>query len=158
MSDLLIAQLAMREIERCAQGLIQLIEPLSQEQLWSKEGNIPNSIGTLTRHLTGNLNHYLGAGILKNGYIRQRDKEFSETGLPKAKVIADLQAAVEVAKQAVGAIDEEKLDQPYTSLSGEEYESLAYHIVRLATHFALHCGQADYAKNYDDTWEQKHTR
>jgi hypothetical protein len=148
MSNLLIAQLSVKAIERYGQELIELIEPLSQDQLWSKEGNIPNSIGTLARHLTGNLNHYLGAGILKNGYVRERDKEFSETGLPKAQVIADLQAAVEVARQAVGAIDETKLDQPYTSPSGEEYESLAEHIIRTAAHFALHCGQADYAKNY----------
>ncbi|MBN1889151.1 MAG: adenylate kinase [Thermoflexales bacterium] len=148
MSNLLIVQLAVKAIERYAHGLIELIESLPQDRLWSKEGNIPNSIGTLTRHLTGNLNHYFGAGILKNGYVRQRDREFSETGLLKAKVIADLQAAVGVAKQIVGAIDEAKLEQPYTSPCGEEYESLAEHIVRLATHFALHCGQADYAKNY----------
>lgn len=147
MSDRLIVQLAVREIERYAGGLIELIESLSEDQLWSKAGNIPNSIGTLARHLTGNLNHYFGAGILKNGYVRQRDREFSETGLVKAQVISDLQAAVKVAKQAVDAVDEERLTQPYTAPCGEEYESLAYHVVRLATHLALHCGQADYARN-----------
>jgi hypothetical protein len=148
MSDLLSVQLAVREIERYAQALIELIDPLSQDQLWSKNGGIPNSIGTLARHLTGNLNHYFGAGILRDGYVRERDREFTETSLPKAKVVSDLQAAVEVAKKAVGAIDEKKVAQPYTAPSGEEYESLAYHIVRLATHFALHCGQADYAASY----------
>jgi hypothetical protein len=147
MPDRLIVQLAVREIERHADGLLELIESLSEDQLWSKAGNIPNSIGTLTRHLTGNLNHYFGAGILKNGYVRQRDREFSETGLAKAQVISDLQAAVKVAERAVEAVDEERLTQPYTAPSGEEYESLAYHIVRMTTHFALHCGQADYAQN-----------
>jgi hypothetical protein len=147
MSDRLIVQLAAREIERYADGLLKLIESLSEDQLWSKAGNIPNSIGTLTRHLTGNLNHYFGAGILKNGYVRERDREFSETGLAKAQVLSDLQSAVKVAEQAVDAVDEERLTQPYTAPCGEEYESLAYHIVRLATHFALHCGQADYAQN-----------
>ncbi|UCC89168.1 MAG: DinB family protein [Anaerolineales bacterium] len=148
MSDLLTVQLAVREIERYAQSLIELIDPLSQDQLWSRNGGIPNSIGTLTRHLTGNLNHYLGAGILRNGYVRERDREFTETSLPKATIVSDLRAAVEVAKEAVDAIGEREVTQPYTAPSGEEYESLAYHIVRVATHFALHCGQADYAANY----------
>jgi hypothetical protein len=147
MSDLLSVQLAVKEIERYAQELIELIDPLSPDQLWSKQGGIPNSIGTLARHLTGNLNHYFGAGILRNGYVRDRDREFTETGVPKAKVVSDLQAAVEVAKEAVGAIDEKRLAQPYTEPGGGEYESLAYHVLRMSTHFALHYGQADYAAN-----------
>jgi hypothetical protein len=148
MSDLLTVQLVVREIERYAQALIELIDPLSQDQLWSRNGGIPNSIGTLTRHLTGNLNHYLGAGILRNGYVRERDKEFTETNLPKATIVSDLQAAVQVAQEAIGAIGENEVTQSYTAPSGEEYESLACHMVRVATHFALHCGQADYAANY----------
>jgi len=140
MADISTVQMAVREIERYATGLIELIESVS-------EGcGLPNSIGTLARHLTGNLNHYFGAGILNNGYVRDRDREFIETGLPRAQVISDLQDAVSVAKKAVGAIDEARLDLPYRSPCGEEYESLAYHVIRLATHLAMHCGQADYAK------------
>ncbi|MFL7794226.1 MAG: DinB family protein [Anaerolineae bacterium] len=145
MADLSTVQLAVREIARYADQLIALIEPLSEDQLWSKGDGIPNSIGTLARHLTGNLNHYFGAGILKNGYVRERDKEFTETGLSKAKVLSDLRDAVSVVKKAAEAIDETQLDRPYRSPCGEEYESLAYHIIRLATHLALHVGQADYA-------------
>jgi hypothetical protein len=146
MADMSTVQMAVREIERYADGLIELMESVSEDQLWSKGHGLPNSIGTLARHLTGNLNHYFGAGILDNGYVRDRDKEFIETGLPKAQVISDLQDAVSVAKKAVGAIDEARLDLPYRSPCGEEYESLAYHVIRLATHLAQHCGQADYAK------------
>jgi hypothetical protein len=146
MADISTVQLAVREIARYADQLIALIDPLSEDQLWSKNGGIPNSIGTLARHLTGNLNHYFGAGILKNGYARERDREFTETGLPKAQVIAELRDAVNVAKSAIGAIDEAQLDRPYRSPCGEGYESLAYHIIRLATHLALHCGEANYAK------------
>ena len=147
MADISTVQMAIREIERYGNRVIELIESLSVHQLWSKGRGIPNSIGTLARHLTGNLNHYFGAGILKNGYVRDRDREFTEAGLSKAQVITDLREAVSVAKQATEAIDEAQLDQPCRSPCGEEYESLAYHVIRLATHLALHCGQADYAKN-----------
>lgn len=147
MTDLLLIELCVREIERYAQGLIELIEPLSDEQFWSVEGGIPNSIGTLARHLTGNLNHYFGAGLLENGYVRDREHEFVESGLPKAQVISDLEAAVEIARQVVEAIDVKRILQPYTTPCGREYESLAYHVLRMLTHFVIHCGQADYAVN-----------
>jgi hypothetical protein len=52
----------------------------------------------LARHLTGNLHHFFGAGILKNNYHRDRDREFDQTGLPKAVVIADFKAALQVAR------------------------------------------------------------
>jgi hypothetical protein len=145
MADISTVQMAVTEIARYAGRMIELIESLPEDQLWSTGCGIPNSIGTLSRHLTGNLNHYFGAGILKNGYVRERDKEFTETGLSKAQVLSDLRDAVNVAKAAVEAIDEAQIDKPYRSPCGQEYESLAYHIVKLATHLALHVGQADYA-------------
>jgi hypothetical protein len=148
MADISTIQMAVTEIARYADRIIALIESLPEEKLWSTGCGIPNSIGTLARHLTGNLNHYFGAGILKNGYVRERDKEFAETGLSKAKVLSDLRDAVSIAEESVGAIDAAQIDKPYRSPCGEEYESLAYHIIRLATHLALHCGQADCAKNW----------
>ena len=147
MTETLIVELAVREIERYAQGLIELIEPLSDEQLWSVEGGIPNSIGTLARHLTGNLNHYFGTGLLNNGYVRDREGEFTEADLPMERVLSELTAAVEIAKQAVEAVDVERILQPHTTPCDREYESLAYHVLRMLTHFVIHCGQADYALN-----------
>lgn len=145
MSEILTIELSIKEIERYAHNLIELIEPLSQDQLWSKNCGIPNSVGTIARHLTGNLNHYFGAGILRNGYIRDRDREFTETDVLKATVSSDLYVAVEVAKKAVGVIDEKRVTLRYHTPCGEKYESLTYHILRLATHFSLHYGQAYYA-------------
>ena len=145
MTETLIIELSVREIERYAQGLIELIGSMSEDQLWSVEGGIPNSIGTLARHLTGNLNHYFGAGFLNNGYVRDREGEFTETGLAKGRVISELEAAVEVAKQVIEVVDVEEILQPHTTPCGRDYESLAYFVLRMLTHFVIHCGQADYA-------------
>ncbi len=148
MPDRLAFQLATREIARYADLLIEVIEPLTEEHLWSKAGGIPNAIGTLVRHLTGSLNHYFGAGVLGNGYVRDRDREFIEGDVPKEKMLADLRAAVEVTRKAAEQVTDEQLQRhPYHTPDGEEYQSLAYHATRLAMHFALHYGQADYAKN-----------
>ncbi len=148
MSDILIADLAVKQIEVYGKNFLDLLEALPEEQLWITPGGIPNSIGVLARHLTGNLNHYFGTAFVKTGYHRERNREFTPTGLPKATVIADLQAALKVARQAVATLEPGKIGQPYTSPDGTVYESLGAHLVHMAAHFAMHYGQADYAQNF----------
>jgi len=144
----LLADVAVKEIEQYAQNFVELLESLPEDQLWSTKGNLPNSIGTLARHLTGNLNHYFGTALLKTSYKRVRDVEFSQKGVDKAQVIADLKAAVAIARQAVDAVKDDQIGQPYTSPDGQAYESLGYFIFHTAAHFAVHYGQADYARHF----------
>ena len=148
MSDLLVVQLSAREIEERAEEFIEMIESLTDEQLWFSDEVVINSIGTLARHMTGNFNHFFGAGFLKNGYVRDREQEFSGNNIPKARVISDFQAAVVVAQQGVAAINEEDVNQPYRTPCGRDYDSLGNHIIHLVTHFAHHHGQASYAVRY----------
>jgi hypothetical protein len=146
MADIDSINLSLREIERYGNRLIEIIEVTSEEKLWSTENVLPNSIGTLARHLTGNLNNYFGAGILKNGYKRNRDREFKEVGLSKETIISELRAAINISKQAIMSINQETINLPYEAPFEERYETLAYHIMRLATHFSLHVGQAEFAQ------------
>jgi|SRR5579859_1267616 len=144
----LLAEVTAKKIDHYVQNFADLLEGLTEEQIWSTAGNVPNSIGTLARHVTGNLNHYYGAGLLNTGYVRTRDREFTERNLPKAKVIAELKEAATIARQALETIDDSALGQPITSPDGQAYESLGYYIVHMAMHLAMHYGQADYAQNY----------
>src|SRR5262249_54852161 len=57
---------------------------LSNEQIWRKPHSYGNSIGHLILHLTGNLNYYIGARVAETGYVRDRDREFTEPN-PVAK-------------------------------------------------------------------------
>src|SRR6516225_11472234 len=62
---------------------------LSTEQLWRKPYPYGNSVGHLILHLTGNLNYYIGAQIGETGYVRNRDREFTEPKpIPKEEVFA----------------------------------------------------------------------
>ncbi len=153
MSDSLLAQSSLRQIKEYVENLTTSLESLTEEQIWYNDEVVINSIGTLARHITGNLNHYLGAGILKNGYVREREKEFTERNIPQAQIIADLQAAVDVAGQALAAVDKVEARQPHRTPCGVDFDSLGYHIVRITTHLAHHCGQADYAERYVKTLE-----
>jgi uncharacterized damage-inducible protein DinB len=51
---------------------------ITEDQLWTRPFPFGNSIGHLVLHLTGNLNHYIGAGIAGSGYVRHRDHEFTD--------------------------------------------------------------------------------
>ena len=65
------------------------------ESLWTKPFAFGNSIGHLVLHLTGNLNHYIGAGIAGSGYVRDRDKEFTDADHPSAdELLARFREAV----------------------------------------------------------------
>ncbi|MFI5057043.1 MAG: DinB family protein [Candidatus Acidiferrales bacterium] len=74
--------------EFVAKQLHKWVDPLSNEQFWRNPYRYGNSVGHLVLHLTGNLSYYIGARIAATGYVRDRDREFTETQrLPKEQVL-----------------------------------------------------------------------
>src|SRR5216110_942476 len=83
------------ELEQLRNEVREVAEPLSEKELWSRPIEPGNSVGHLILHLTGNLNHFVGAQLGGSGYVREREREFTETQPPvKAAALADLDAAV----------------------------------------------------------------
>lgn len=73
---------------RDLQSLRKEVEVYNNENnLWKVEKDIANSAGNLCLHLIGNLNTYVGKEIGKTGYIRNRELEFSATGVPRIELI-----------------------------------------------------------------------
>ena len=69
---------------RAHPGIIwQAVRALPREKLWVKPYPYGNSVGHLVLHLTGNLNHYVGAKIAATGYIRDRPREFNDPAEPR---------------------------------------------------------------------------
>ena len=54
----------------------------TEESVWGVSGDIKNSGGNLCLHLCGNLQHFIGAVLGKTEYHRNRDLEFSASGIP----------------------------------------------------------------------------
>ena len=50
----------------------------NENNIWRLKDGISNPAGNLVLHLTGNLNYFIGTILAKNGYVRKRDKEFSD--------------------------------------------------------------------------------
>ena len=82
--------------EKLSNKLHEWVDPLTEAQFWRNPFPYGNSIGHLVLHLTGNLNYYIGAQIAQSGYIRDRDKEFSDQHPP------DKAEALEKFGQAIG--------------------------------------------------------
>ncbi len=59
----------------------------TEESIWVIKKDIKNSAaGTLVLHLCGNLQHYIGVGLGKSDYKRDRDKRNSARGVfPKGR-------------------------------------------------------------------------
>ena len=64
----------------------ELASSLTDQQFWQKPFPFGNSFGHLVRHLTGNLNYYIGAQIAGTEYVRDRPRNsMSRISLPKKK-------------------------------------------------------------------------
>ncbi len=121
------------------------VDPLSSEQFWRKPYPYGNSVGHLVLHLTGNLNYYIGARVAETGYVRDRDREFTDPQPPpkeEALRAFDRTIAMVVATiRKQGAADWGK---PYTADREPEAADRFQIFVRCAGHAYHHVGQIVY--------------
>jgi uncharacterized damage-inducible protein DinB len=130
------------ELEQLRDQVCQLAEPLSDHDLWRKPVEPGNSVGHLILHLTGNLRHFIGAHLGKTGYVRDREREFTETNLPaRAELIAGLDDAVATFRRVVGSLTAAELAAPHPE---GRFGTVLQTLIHLVAHFALHRGQMSY--------------
>ena len=130
------------EMEILRDAIKTLAEPLNEEQFWRKPLDPGNSFGHLVLHLTGNLSHFAGARLGKTGYVRDREREFTEAEPPaKAEAMARLDEAVATFRRVVEGVPGEHFPAAHPdAMMGTVINAL----VRLVAHFALHRGQMSY--------------
>ena len=117
-------------------------EPLSEADFWRKPVDPGNSVGHLVLHLSGNLNHFVGAQLGGTGYVRDREREFTDTNPPtKLGALTLLDGAVAVYHQVVEGLDAARLTQPHPEA---RFGTVLETLVHLVAHFALHRGQMSY--------------
>lgn len=123
----------------------QWLEPLSTEQLWTRPYPYGNSIGHLLLHITGNLNHYIGAGIAGTGYARNRPLEFSDPSQhAKERVLADFDRAIEMVAATIRKQDSESLLTPFSDPTEPRSDTYFAVFLRMAAHANHHAGQIVY--------------
>jgi uncharacterized damage-inducible protein DinB len=130
------------ELEALHKEIVSAAEPLDDKQFWAKPLESGNSFGHLVLHLTGNLNHFVGAQLGRTGYVRDREREFTEATPPaKAQALAGLDAAVALFRRVVGGLTAEQLAAAHPE---PRFGSVLNTLTHLVAHFALHRGQMSY--------------
>jgi hypothetical protein len=134
-----------RDYERCRRRVHELAASLTDEELWMKPYGYGNSFGHLVLHLTGNLSYYIGARVAETGYVRTRDREFIDPARrPKAEVLRDFDAAVDMTLQTIAAQRDEDWAAPYSGVGEPEARTRFDIFLKCAMHFYHHVGQMLY--------------
>lgn len=141
-TTMLVEDALIGALEQLRDQVRQLAEPLSDANFYKKPLEPGNSVGHLILHLTGNLNHFVGAQLGKTGYTRDREKEFTDAEPPsKADALKNLDGAVATFRRVVEKLSSEELAAPHPEA---RFGSVLGALVHLVGHFALHRGQMSY--------------
>ena len=118
----------------------------SEASLWKIGGEIKNSAGNLCLHLCGNLRYYVGTVLGKTNYERNREFEFSATGIPREKLISEIQATKDEVRAALNKIDMQALENEYPAQVLGYPMTTTYFLIHLTAHLGYHLGQINYLR------------
>jgi uncharacterized damage-inducible protein DinB len=115
-----------------------------EASLWRVVPGTPNTGGTLALHVAGNLQHFFGAILGRDGYVRNRDAEFARRDVPRAELLKGIDAATASVETTLRALSDADLAKPYPEQIAKRTVATNVFVVHLATHLAYHLGQMDY--------------
>ena len=136
------------------------LDQLNEEQLWWRPNQQSNSVGNLTLHVCGAVQHFLNRGVGGQEYTRDRPAEFSTTSMSKAKLEEILDETIARADQTFANLDPSRLSAPSTEPA--YYSTVFEDLFGVAIHVAVHTGQIVYITkmlkegSIDDLWAQTH--
>ena len=140
-----IGKIFERELNKLAEE-IKLYNP--EENIWKLHGDIKNSGGNLCLHICGNLQHFIGNVLGNSGYVRNRDKEFSDKNIPVAELLKEIETTKKIVVKTLQSIPDEDLDKEYTDFPshflGTEDMTIFYFLAHLISHLGYHTGQINY--------------
>jgi hypothetical protein len=114
------------------------------EQLWQVKEGINNSGGNLCLHLTGNLQHFIGAVLGDSGYVRNRDAEFRVKNIPRSKLLEDIDTTRSVVTDTLEQLSKNDLQKDYILPVLDEKTNTSYFLIYLLSHLNYHIGQINY--------------
>jgi uncharacterized damage-inducible protein DinB len=142
-----LAQITAEEFARYFRHLGERVEKaataIPEDRFWTKPFSFGNSIGHLVLHLTGNLNHYIGALVAGTGYVRHREHEFTDPEKhPRDEVLARFREAIDLVVHTAQSQDEAGLMIPVESQMPVQTRVGLFLVV--ASHMNNHVGQMSY--------------
>ncbi len=140
-----------RLFERDMNRLVKEIQSYKTESdIWITSEGISNSGGNLVLHLVGNLNHFFGTTLAHTGYVRDRDREFSDKNVPRQKLISDVEATMPIIKTALHNLSKDDLEKDFPVALNNVVSSNQFMLIHLYSHLNYHLGQINYHRRLID--------
>ena len=125
--------------------LIENIKAIPDELIWKAPEGVTNSCGVLVQHLVGNINHFIGEGLGQTGYSRDREREFTNTGVPKDALLKDVEELKNSLETIFDNFNDEQLARNYP-LNIPFESSTRGILLHLYGHLNYHLGQVNYLR------------
>jgi hypothetical protein len=88
----------------------------------------------------------VGTVLGNTGYVRDRDREFSDRGVPRSHLVAELAKTAEVVRTVLASLPDESLTAEYPDVLGGPRMPTGLLLRQLTSHLAFHLGQAGYLR------------
>lgn len=134
-------QLFLRDLDLLKE---EIISYPTEATLWTTGGEIKNSGGNLCLHLCGNLQYFIGAVLGKNGYIRNREAEFADKGVPKSNLLQQIEATKEAITHTFETLPASQMEALYPIEVLGKPMTTEYFLIHLLAHLSYHRGQINY--------------
>lgn len=142
-----LTKLYLRDLDRLAK---EISAYKNADVIWQKTGEVNNSAGNLCMHLTGNLQHFIGAILGKSGYVRDRNNEFNCVDVPLEEMLNEIEKAKTAIASTLTDMVPERLSETYPlEVFGFEM-TIGYFLMHLNGHLNYHLGQISYHRRILD--------
>ena len=82
-----------------------------------------------------------------DGYVRQREAEFSTRGLSHNEIVAEIEATAATVEAALTGLDSNRLNEEFLNPPPlHQGRTVRYFLIQLVSHFQRHRGQLDYLR------------
>ena len=134
-------------LRRDLKGFAMELELFADERLiWETLPGISNSAGTLTLHVCGNLQHFVGTVLGGTGYVRDRPREFSARGVARSVLLAEIERTLDVVQTVLPGLSAADLSAPYPDVLDGIRPPTGLFLHHLSCHLSHHLGQAGYLR------------
>ena len=122
-----------------------------EQNLWIIDKNINNSAGNLCLHLIGNLKTYIGNGLSRTDYIRDRAFEFKSKDVERTTLITEIEETLIIVRRGLMSLDQKQLSDDFPIIIWGEASEMLYTLLHLHSHINYHLGQINYHRRMLDS-------
>ena len=123
----------------------------NEENLWKVQGSVKNSVGNLVLHIIGGLNFLIGTRLGNTGYVRNREQEFTATGVNKADLVSQLEALIPMISRTLNGLSKTEMESEYPAFFDKPNATNSYVLIQLLAHLNYHLGQVNYLRRILET-------